>query len=101
MKQEIIVKTTRIIILLIRIIRIIINFRNLIIFLITIEIMILALCLILSTHTEITTYTIRTIIILKILTIAAAETAIALSILTTYYRTRGTIRVKSLNLLRG
>nr|AJF93960.1 NADH dehydrogenase subunit 4L [Hertwigia falcifera] len=95
-----IIETTSILLLIISISSILLNFRNLIIFLITIEIIILTLCLALSTHTH-EHYTISIILILKILTIAAAETALALSILTTYYRTRGTISIKSLNLLRG
>ena len=36
-----------------------------------------------------------------VLTVAAAESAIGLAILVAYYRVRGTIAVKSLNLLRG
>ena len=36
-----------------------------------------------------------------ILTVAAAETAIGLAILVAYYRIRGTIAVRSLNILRG
>ena len=41
------------------------------------------------------------VIVLQILTIAAAETAIGLRILIAYYRIRGTITLKSLRLLRG
>lgn len=36
-----------------------------------------------------------------ILVVAAAESAIGLSILVAYYRVRGTISVKYINLLRG
>jgi len=38
---------------------------------------------------------------LYILVVAAAESAIGLSILVAYYRVRGTISVKFINLLRG
>lgn len=38
---------------------------------------------------------------IMVLTVAAAESAIGLAILVAYYRIRGTIAVKSLNLLRG
>ena len=38
---------------------------------------------------------------LYILVVAAAESAIGLSILVAYYRVRGTISVQYLNLLRG
>ena len=38
---------------------------------------------------------------LYILVVAAAESAIGLSILVAYYRVRGTIAVKFINLLRG
>ena len=38
---------------------------------------------------------------IMILTIAAAESAIGLAILVAYYRIRGTIAIKTLNLLRG
>ena len=95
------ISTTRILIILIRIYRILINFRNLIIILITIEIILLALCLILRTYTQTLLLTLSTILILQILTIAAAETAIGLRILIAYYRIRGTITLKSLRLLRG
>nr|ABQ11846.1 NADH dehydrogenase subunit 4L [Sympagella nux] len=95
------ISTTSTLILLISIYSILLNFRNLIILLITIEIMLLALCLILSTFSQTLLLTLSTIIILQILTIAAAETAIGLSILITYYRIRGTISIKSLSLLRG
>ena len=36
-----------------------------------------------------------------VLTVAAAESAIGLAILVAYYRVRGTISDKSLNLLQG
>ena len=36
-----------------------------------------------------------------ILTVAAAESAIGLAIMVNYYRLRGTIAVRALNLLRG
>jgi len=36
-----------------------------------------------------------------ILTVAAAETSIGLAILITYYRVRGTIAIETINLLKG
>ena len=38
---------------------------------------------------------------IMVITVAAAESAIGLAVLVAYYRVRGTVAVRSLNLLRG
>nr|YP_001936263.1 NADH dehydrogenase subunit 4L [Aphrocallistes vastus]ABR58836.1 NADH dehydrogenase subunit 4L [Aphrocallistes vastus] len=92
---------TAIIVVRIRILRIITNYQNIIKLLLTIELLLLTISLLLSTQIHSLLFTLNNIIIVQILTIAAAETATGLRIITAYYRTRGTIRIKSLNLLRG
>nr|YP_009154245.1 NADH dehydrogenase subunit 4L [Oopsacas minuta]AKM54873.1 NADH dehydrogenase subunit 4L [Oopsacas minuta] len=95
------ISTTSILMMLMSMCSMLLNFRNLMILLMTMEMMLLALCLMLSTHTHTLLLTLSTMMILQMLTIAAAETAMGLSMLMTYYRTRGTMTLKSLNLLRG
>ena len=45
--------------------------------------------------------TTRQVFALFVLTVAAAEAAIGLAILVTYYRNRGTIAVEDINLMKG
>ena len=78
---------------------IVLNRSNLIIMLMSIELMLLAIFLFLINSVVIDNL-IGQIFTRIILTVAAAETSICLAILVAYYRIR-TIAVKSLNLLRG
>nr|AJF93937.1 NADH dehydrogenase subunit 4L [Aphrocallistes beatrix] len=95
------ITSTAIIIISISILSIITNYQNIVKLLLTIELLLLTISLLLSIQTYFLYFTLNNIIIIQILTIAAAETATGLSIITAYYRTRGTISIKSLNLLRG
>ncbi len=80
---------------------IVLNRSNLIIMLMSIELMLLAISLLFIINSILTDNLIGQIFTLMVLTIAAAESAIGLAILVAYYRIRGTISIKSLNLLRG
>ena len=77
------------------------NRKNLIIILMSIELMLLSLnfCFIIST--VLLDDIMGQVFALYVLVVAAAESAIGLSILVAYYRVRGTISVQYLNLLRG
>jgi NADH-ubiquinone oxidoreductase chain 4L len=80
---------------------IIINRKNLILMLISIELMLLAInILFFSSSINFDNLT-GQIFALYILVIAAAESAIGLSILITYYRVTGTITIHYNNLLKG
>ncbi len=67
----------------------------------SIELMLLAINFFLITASSIFDNFNGQLFALYILVVAAAESAIGLSILVAYYRVRGTIAVKFINLLRG
>jgi len=69
--------------------------------LMSIELMLLAINFLLILYSCFLDNLIGQIFALYVLVVAAAESAIGLSILVAYYRVRGTISVKFLNLLRG
>ena len=69
--------------------------------LMSIELMLLAIAFLFLINSVVIDNLIGEIFILMVLTVAAAESAIGLAILVAYYRVRGTIAVKTLNLLRG
>ncbi len=77
------------------------NRKNIIIMLMSIELMFLAInfnFIIFSVYLD---DLIGQIFALFILTVAAAESAIGLAILVVYYRIRGTIAVEFINLMKG
>ena len=69
--------------------------------LMSIELMLLAISFLFLINSVAIDNLIGQIFTIMILTVAAGESAIGLAILVAYYRIRGTIAVKSLNLLRG
>lgn len=69
--------------------------------LMSIELMLLAISFLFLINSVVIDNLIGQIFTIMILTVAAAESAIGLAILVAYYRVRGTIAVRSLNLLRG
>ena len=92
---------TGIILFILGVLGIVLNRSNLIIMLMSIELMLLAISfLFLSNSVEIDNI-IGQLFTIMILTVAAAEAAIGLAILVAYYRVRGTISIRSLNILRG
>lgn len=80
---------------------IVVNRKNIIILLMSIELMLLAINFLLITISSAFDNIHGQLFALYILVVAAAESAIGLSILVAYYRVRGTIAVKFINLLRG
>jgi len=80
---------------------IVVNRKNVIILLMSIELMLLSINFLLITIASIFDNLQGQLFALYILVVAAAESAIGLSILVAYYRVRGTIAVKFINLLRG
>lgn len=77
------------------------NRKNILIMLMSIELMLLAVnlnFLIFSTYLD---DLIGQLFSLLILTVAAAESSIGLALLVIYYRTRGTIAIEYMNLLKG
>lgn len=80
---------------------IVINRKNLILMLMSIELMLLAVNTIFFSHSILFDNLSGQIFALYILVIAAAESAIGLSILITYYRTTGTVTIHYNNLLKG
>ncbi len=77
------------------------NRSNLIIMLMSIELMLLAISFLFLINSVVVDDLIGQIFAVMIVTVAAAESAIGLAVLVAYYRVRGTIVVRSLNLLRG
>nr|YP_010322843.1 NADH dehydrogenase subunit 4L [Clavularia inflata]UEK21456.1 NADH dehydrogenase subunit 4L [Clavularia sp. AP-2020]UEK21470.1 NADH dehydrogenase subunit 4L [Clavularia sp. AP-2020]UKP87517.1 NADH dehydrogenase subunit 4L [Clavularia inflata] len=90
-----------IVILLIGILGIILNRSNLIIMLMCVELVLLASTILLLFESRVLYTLFGQIFTIMILTVAAAESAIGLAIMVNYYRLRGTIAVRALNLLRG
>ena len=80
---------------------IVLNRSNLIIMLMSIELMLLAISFLFLINSVVIDNLIGQLFTIMILTVAAAESAIGLAILVAYYKIRGTIAVKSLSFLRG
>lgn len=80
---------------------IILNQSNIILILIFIEIMLLSISLNFIIHTYIIDNLLGQICSIYIITVAAVESAIGLSIMITFYKLRGSISIRILNLLKG
>lgn len=93
--------TIGIILFILGVLGIVLNRSNLIIMLMSIELMLLAISFLFLSNSVVIDNIIGQLFTIMILTVAAAEAAIGLAILVAYYRVRGTISIKSLNLLRG
>uniref|UniRef100_A0AAU8HN83 NADH-ubiquinone oxidoreductase chain 4L n=2 Tax=Porifera TaxID=6040 RepID=A0AAU8HN83_9METZ len=93
--------TVGIILFILGVLGIVLNRSNLIIMLMSIELMLLAISFLFLINSVVIDNLIGQIFTIMVLTVAAAESAIGLAILVAYYRIRGTIAVRSLNLLRG
>lgn len=93
--------TVGIILFVLGVLGIVLNRSNLIIMLMSIELMLLAISFLFLINSVVIDNLIGQIFTIMVLTVAAAESAIGLAILVAYYRIRGTIAVRSLNLLRG
>jgi NADH-quinone oxidoreductase subunit K len=80
---------------------IILNRRNIIVILMSVELILLAVNINLVAFSSFLGDLTGQVFALFILTVAAAEAAIGLAILVTYFRNRGTIAVEDIDLLKG
>lgn len=80
---------------------IVLNRKNIIIFLMSIELMLLSINLNFVTFSVFLDDLVGQIFALFVLTVAAAESAIGLAILVAYYRVRNTIAVEDVSMLRS
>ncbi|WP_448202951.1 NADH-quinone oxidoreductase subunit NuoK [Azospirillum sp. sgz302134] len=77
------------------------NRKNVIIILMSVEMILLAVNLNLVSFSVFLNDLVGQVFAMIILTVAAAEAAIGLAILVVYFRNRGSIRVEDVNLMRG
>ena len=77
------------------------NRKNIIIILMSIELILLAVNVNLVAFSSFLHDLVGQIFALFVLTVAAAEAAIGLAILVVYFRNRGTIEVEDVNLMKG
>ena len=77
------------------------NRENIIIILMSIELMLLAVNINMVAFSAQLQDLVGQVFAMFILTVAAAEAAIGLAILVTYYRNRGSIAVEDVNLMKG
>jgi NADH-quinone oxidoreductase subunit K len=93
--------TVALILFLIGISGIILNRKNIIVMLMSIELMLLAVNLNFIIFSVYLDDLMGQLFAILILTVAAAESAIGLAILVVYYRVRGSVTVENIHLLRG
>jgi NADH-quinone oxidoreductase subunit K len=93
--------TVALILFLIGISGIILNRKNIIVMLMSIELMLLAVNLNFIIFSVYLDDVMGQVFAILILTVAAAESAIGLAILVVYYRVRGSVTVENIHLLRG
>jgi NADH-quinone oxidoreductase subunit K len=77
------------------------NRRNVIVILMSIELILLAVNVNLVAFSSFLGDLVGQVYALLVLTVAAAEAAIGLAILVAYYRNRGSIAVEDINLMKG
>lgn len=77
------------------------NRKNVIIILMSIEMMLLAVNINLIAFSVYLNDLVGQVFAMIILTVAAAEAAIGLAILVVYFRNRGSIRVEDINMMKG
>jgi NADH-quinone oxidoreductase subunit K len=77
------------------------NRKNVIVILMSIELILLAVNINLVAFSSFLNDIVGQIFALLVLTVAAAETAIGLAILVVYFRNRGSIAVEDINMMKG
>ena len=77
------------------------NRKNVIVILMSIELMLLAVNINLVAFSSYSGDLVGQVFTMFVLTVAAAEAAIGLAILVVYFRNRGTIEVDDINLMKG
>jgi NADH-quinone oxidoreductase subunit K len=80
---------------------IVVNHKNIIVVLMSVELILLSVNINLVAFSAFLGDLTGQVFALFILTVAAAEAAIGLAILVTYYRNRGSIAVEDINLMKG
>jgi NADH-quinone oxidoreductase subunit K len=80
---------------------ILINRKNVIVILMSVELILLAVNINLVAFSTFLNDIVGQVFALLVLTVAAAEAAIGLAILVTYFRNRGTIAVEDINMMKG
>ena len=80
---------------------IILNHKNIIIILMSVELILLAVNINLVAFSSFLGDLVGQVFALLVLTVAAAEAAIGLAILVVFYRNRGSIAVEDINLMKG
>ena len=80
---------------------IIINRTNIILILICIEMMLLSICLNFMIITLSVNNSLGLVIFIFVITVAAVESAIGLSIMISFYKVKGSISIRLLNVLKG
>ena len=78
-----------------------INRKNVIVILMSIELILLAVNINLVAFSSFLGDIVGQVFALLVLTVAAAEAAIGLAVLVVYYRNRGSIAVEDINLMKG
>lgn len=78
-----------------------VNRKNVIIILMSVELMLLAVNINLVSFSAFLGDLVGQVFAMFVLTVAAAEAAIGLAILVVYFRNRGTIEVEDINLMKG
>jgi NADH-quinone oxidoreductase subunit K len=78
-----------------------INRKNVIVILMSVELILLAVNINLVAFSTFLNDIVGQVFALLVLTVAAAEAAIGLAILVTYFRNRGTIAVEDINMMKG
>ena len=78
-----------------------INRKNVIVILVSIELILLSVNINLVAFSTFLNDMVGQVFALLVLTVAAAEAAIGLAILVTYFRNRGTIAVEDINMMKG
>ncbi len=77
------------------------NRKNVIVILMSIELMLLAVNINLVAFSAYTNDLVGQVFAMMVLTVAAAESAIGLAILVVYFRNRGSIAVEDINMMKG
>ena len=77
------------------------NRKNIIIILMSIELILLAVNINLVAFSHFNAELVGQVFALFVLTVAAAESAIGLAIIVVYYRNRGSIAVEDVNMMKG
>ena len=78
-----------------------VNRKNIIVILMSVELILLAVNINLVAFSSHLNDVVGQVFALFVLTVAAAEAAIGLAILVTFYRNRGSIAVEDINMMRG